>query len=121
MNLRPVAYISMTLSKSEWNYTYVERQILAMVFSGEIFKHFFLGHKCTVITNHTLLTRLFAKDTIDTIPRLARILPHISDYDLEIVHQRENTYSSLMHLVDFPVIILLSTTNLKSRSEHHHP
>ena len=83
-NLRPVTYVSKSLSEAEQNYAYIER----VVFSLETFKHFTSGRQTNIITDHKPLTSLFSKCLAYTSPRLARMMLHISDYNANVLYQK---------------------------------
>ena len=95
-NLRPVAYASKSLSEAEQIYANIERELLGVVFSLETFKHFTSGRQTNMITDHKPLTSLFSKCLVNTSPRLARMMLHISDYDVNVLHQK----GSKMYLSD---------------------
>ena len=86
--LRPVAYASKVLSEAEQNYANIEKELLGVVFSLETFKHFTLGRKTNIITDHKPLTSLFSKCLAKTLPRLARMMLHICDYDANALYQK---------------------------------
>ena len=89
-NLRPVAYASKSFSEAEQNYANIERELLSVVFSLETFKHFTLGRETNIITDHKPLTSLFSKCLANTSPRLVRMMLHISDYDANVLFQKES-------------------------------
>ena len=70
------------------------------------FKHFAYGHKVTVITDHKPLVSLFKKSLGSSLPRLARMLLQILDFDLDVVYHP----GSQMHL-----------SNAISRLSSHNP
>ena len=85
-----VAYVSKSLSEAEQNYANIERELLGVVFSLETFKHFTSGRQTNMITDHKPLTSLFSKCLANTSPRLARMMLHISDYDVNVLYQKGN-------------------------------
>lgn len=58
-NGKPVLYISRTLSTCEQNYSNIEREALAIIWAILRLKHFLLGHKFTVVTDHKPLVYIF--------------------------------------------------------------
>ena len=54
----PVYFTSRKLSNAEWNYTTMEREALAMVYSLQKFRHYLLGGKFKFFTNHFVLKYL---------------------------------------------------------------
>ena len=84
------------LSKTESNYSNIERELLGVVFVLTHFKHFTYGRPVTIISDHKPLVLLFKKSLTSSSPHLSRILLQILDYDLNIVYQE----GSKMHLSD---------------------
>ena len=95
-NLCPISYASKTLSKTESNYSNIERKLLGVVFATTHFKHFTYGRPVTIISDHKPLVSLFKKSLTSSSPHLSRMLLQILDYDLNIVYQE----GSKMHLSD---------------------
>ena len=95
-NLHPISYASKTLSKTESNYSNIERELLGVVFAVTHFKHFTYGRQVTIISDHKPLVSLFKKSLTSSSPRLSSMLLQILDYDLSIVYQE----GSKMHLSD---------------------
>jgi hypothetical protein len=67
---RPVQYISRTLTKTEENYSNIERELLGVVFGLERLHNFVYGGKVTVQTDHKPLENLFQKNVSVISPRL---------------------------------------------------
>ena len=65
----PVLYISRKLSQAEQNYSNTEREALAILFVVTRLKHFLLGRRFTLQTDHKPLKYLFAPD--EEIPKTA--------------------------------------------------
>ena len=74
--------------EAEQNYANINRDVLGVVFSLETFKHFTSGRQTNIITDHKLLTPLFSKCLANTLPQLARMMLHISDYDANVLYQK---------------------------------
>ena len=55
-----IAYASWTLTKSESNYSVIQRECLAAVFGMKQFRHYLLGHSFTLMTDHVPLQWLSA-------------------------------------------------------------
>ena len=54
---KPVAYGSMTLSKTEQNYPQIEKKALAIIFGVKKFHQYIYGRKITLFTDHKPLTK----------------------------------------------------------------
>ena len=70
-NLRPVAYASKSLTEAKHRYANIERELLAVLFSVEHFKHFVYARDVTIITDHKPLLAVFKKCIHNMAPRLA--------------------------------------------------
>jgi len=49
---RPIAYASKTLSTSEINYAAIEKEMLAIIWSIRLFRHYLFGTKLKIVTDH---------------------------------------------------------------------
>ena len=87
----PVIYISRTLSEAERNYSNIEREALAIVWSVARLKHFLMGHRFDIKTDHQPLQYLFdAKKPIPdgTSARLSKWAIELMPYDYTIRYTR---------------------------------
>jgi hypothetical protein len=89
-NGHPVIFVSRNLTPAEKNYPNVEREALAVVWTVERLRHFLLGRRFTLRTDHQPLTTLFGEEY--HVPRVAsarimnwslRLMPY--DYVLQYV------------------------------------
>ena len=86
-NLRPVAYASKSLTEAERQYANIERELLAVLFSVEHFKHFVYARDVTIITDHKPLLAVFKKCIHNMAPRLARMMLRLSDYNITMLYK----------------------------------
>jgi len=49
-----IPYASQTLTKSESNYSVIQKEFLAAVFGMKQFHHYLLGHSFTLMTDHAV-------------------------------------------------------------------
>ena len=56
-----IAYASRALSKSEYNYSTIQKECLGVVFATKQFRHYLLGRQFTVMTDHEPLQWLSAQ------------------------------------------------------------
>ena len=89
---RVIAYGSKVLSKAERNYCVTRRELLAVVQFTMQFKHYLLGRKFTVRTDHGALSWLFQFKHPEG--QLARWLELLSQFDMDIVHRPGRVHSN---------------------------
>jgi len=65
-----IAYASRTLDTTQLNYTTIEKQLLAIVFTLDRFRSYVIGSKIIVFTDHAALKYLLKKENAK--PRLIR-------------------------------------------------
>jgi len=79
---RVIAYASRQLRKHEVNYPTHDLELAAVVHALKIWRHFFLGNKCHIYTDHKSLKYIFTQSELNM--RQRRWLELIKDYDLEV-------------------------------------
>ena len=74
MSRRPIAFASRFLNNSEKNYAPNELELLAVVWGVQYFKHYLLGRKFRLETDHKALVSVFNRERINKeySPRLIR-------------------------------------------------
>jgi ribonuclease HI len=77
-----IAYASRQLRKHEQNYPTHDLELAAVIHALKIWRHYLLGHKCQIYTNHKILKYIFTQNDLNL--RQRRWLELIKDYDLEI-------------------------------------
>ena len=82
-----VAYASHTLTKSERNYSVIQKECLAAVYAMKQFCHYLLGRPFTLVTDHAPLQWLSAQKMKGLLSRWALA---IQEYDF-VIQYREGT------------------------------
>jgi ribonuclease HI len=77
-----IAYASRQLRKHELNYPTHDLELAAVVHALKIWRHYVMGTKCQIYTNHKSLKYIFTQKDLNL--RQRRWLELIKDYDLEI-------------------------------------
>jgi len=87
---RPVAYASKKLSKAEMNYCVTRKELLAVVFFLKYFRHYLLGQKFSIRTDHAALQWLHKIK--DPVGQLARWVGYLQEYDFQISYRPGNRH-----------------------------
>jgi hypothetical protein len=77
-----IAYASRQLRKHELNYPTHDLELVAVVHALKIWRHYIMGTKCQVYTDHKSLKYIFTQKDLNL--RQHHLLELIKDYDLEI-------------------------------------
>jgi hypothetical protein len=77
-----VAYTSRQLRKHELNYPTHDLELAAVVHALKIWRHYLIGHKSDIYTDHKSLKYIFTQSDLNL--RQHRWLELIKDYDLEV-------------------------------------
>ncbi|PFX16881.1 Uncharacterized protein K02A2.6 [Stylophora pistillata] len=88
---RPIAYASRSLTKSERNYSVIEKEALAIIFGIRKFQQFLYGRRLTLLTDHQSLSLLFgSKKAIPAVAasRIQRWAMQLSVYQYDIKYRR---------------------------------
>jgi hypothetical protein len=79
---RVVAYASRQLKKHEENYPTHDLELAAVVHALKIWRHYLIGNKCEIFTDHKSLKYIFTQPDLNL--RQRRWLELIKDYDLRV-------------------------------------
>ena len=82
---RVVAYGSFVLSTAQRNYCVTRRELLAIVVFTKHFRHYLLGNKFKVRTDHNSLIWLMRFKNIEG--QLARWIEELQNYDMELLYR----------------------------------
>jgi ribonuclease HI len=77
-----VCYASRQLRKHEGNYPTHDLELAAVVHALKIWRHYLIGHRCEIYSDHKSLKYIFTQDNLNL--RQRRWLELIKDYDLRI-------------------------------------
>jgi len=81
-----IAYYSRVLNKPEKNYCVTRRELLAIVDSLKFFRHYLLGRKFLIRTDHVSLKWLMSFRELEG--QLARWLERLQQFDFEVIHRK---------------------------------
>jgi hypothetical protein len=89
----PIAYASRVLNKPERNYSTIERELTAIVWSCKQFRPYIWGRKFTIVTDHKPLTWVFKMN--DPSSRIMRLKLKLQEFEYDIVYKKgkENSNS----------------------------
>ena len=79
---KAIYYVSKTFNEAQENYSTIDKELIAMVFSCEKFMPYILGSHVIIHTDHVVIKYLMAKK--ETKPRLIRWVLLLQEFDLEI-------------------------------------
>ena len=87
---RPIAFSSKTLTKTQSNYSNIERETLALVHGLDRFHTYLYGRSFTIIKDHKPLDMICNKSIAAAPPRLQRMMVRIHGYDYRVVYRPGN-------------------------------
>ena len=79
---RVVAYTSRQLKVHEKNYPTHDLELAAVVHALQIWRHYLIGNKCEIFTDHKNLKYIFTQPNLNL--RQRRWLELIKDYNLDL-------------------------------------
>lgn len=120
---KPIAFASRTLTKSEENYSTIEKELLAIDWACKYFRPYLFGRKFTLYTDHKPLT--FALNLKTSNDRLIRMKLRLEQFDYDIQYRagKQNVVadglSRIHHEINMnPQINPSSSTSSSDNSEN---
>ena len=105
---KPIAYASRTLTKSERNYSQLDKESLALIFAVKHFHFYLYGNKrFTLVTDHKPLISLFGEGSkLPTLvaARLQRWALILGAYNYKIEYRKGTENSNADALSRFPIV-----------------
>ena len=105
---RAVCYASKAFSKSQTNYSATKRELLAIVTFTPHFKHYLLGRKFKIVTDHRALQWLHTFKDADGLT--ARWLEKLAAFDYEVQHRPGKSIGHADGLSRLPSVNQVSTS-----------
>ena len=85
--MKPIAYCSRALTKTEQSWAQIEKELLAAVYASEKFHIFLCGLQYIIETDHKPLVPLLnQKDLMDAPLRCQRLLMRMARYTIRAVY-----------------------------------
>ena len=94
-----IAYVSRSLTAAQRQYSVIQRECLAVVYALKQLRHYLLGRKFQIITDHAPLQWLSAQKMEGMLCRWALAL---QEYDFDIVHRKGSLNSNADALSRLP-------------------
>jgi len=117
---RPIAYTSRLLNAAEQNYSTIEKELLAIVYSVNYFRPYLYGHKFNLVTDHRPLVWL--ESVKDPTSRLVRWRLKLAEYEYKIIYKAGKINLNADALSRNPAIPNPpSETILKETRDRHKP
>jgi hypothetical protein len=114
---KPVAFASRTLTKSEENYSTIEKELLAIVWACKYFRPYLFGRKFTLYTDHQPLVYVF--NLKDPNSRLVRWRLSLEEFDYDIKYRagKQNVVADGLSRIKISEINLNSNESDSSSSD----
>lgn len=103
---KPVAFVSRSLSTAEQNYSQLDREAVAIVFSVQKFYKYLYGRSFTLISDNRPLTRILqhnVKLPAITSARLLRYATFLSGFNYKVEHRKAEDHCNVDYLSRAPV------------------
>ena len=98
--VRPIAFASKRLTPSQRKYCTTRKELLALITFTRQFRHYLLGRRFLIRTNHSGLAWLMKFKDIEG--QLARWLEELAQFDMQIVHRKGKEHANAGAFSRFP-------------------
>lgn len=113
---RVIAYAGRCLSRAEANYCITRKELLSIVHFTRYFRHYLLGKRFLLRTDHSALTWLHR--TRDPIGQNARWLEQLGEFDLDVQHRPGQRHGNADALSRRPCPIRSPCTACRPKGQH---
>jgi transposase InsO family protein len=122
-NDKPIQYASKVLTAAQKNYSTIEKELYAIIFGIETFRHYVFGYSFTLYTDHKPLTYIF--NFKNPSSRLYRWKLFLSEYNFKIIYRKgtQNCVADALSRIEYvahdlsDILQSTSTTNILTRSK----
>ena len=104
--IKPIAYVSRTLTNAERNYSQLDKECLAIVFGVGRFKQYIYGRKFCIRTDHKPLLGLLGEQKgipANASPRMIRWALSLSGFEYELQYRRGTDHANADGLSRLPI------------------
>nr|GEV73979.1 reverse transcriptase domain-containing protein [Tanacetum cinerariifolium] len=95
-HLRPIHYVSKTMTQAESNYMTTEKEMFVVVYAFEKFRSYLIMNKSIVYTDHSALKYIFSKK--DAKARLLRWILLLQEFDFKVIDTKGAKIYAADHL-----------------------
>jgi len=85
---KPVAFLSRKMTLTEQRYSTRDMELLALVHALRVWRHYLLGTRTTVYTDHKSVTNFLSQRVMPSTAKYARWMDLFAEYDLDIRYIR---------------------------------
>ena len=105
----------MAFSKSQTNYSATKRELLAIVTFNRLLKHYFLGRKFNIVTDHCALQWL--QNFKNPNGLTTRWLEKLAAFDYEVQYRPDKNIRHADGLSRIPIVNQMTTSQRKEKLE----